>query len=91
MKWKPNISEIFLCSVITQTAWLVPSKLHANVLETKLPENCLQPRQLISVPLLQVVSRSLIAIILALLPSTKFASVKKHRISASQISIPALS
>jgi hypothetical protein len=77
MKGNTKISEIFLRSIITQTAWLVSSKLLANVLEAKLPKNSLQPRWLVSVPLLQEVSRSLIAIVLALLPSVKFASIKK--------------
>ncbi len=45
--------------------------------EAKLPQNSLQPRQLVSVPLLLAESRSLIAIVLALLPSVKFISIKK--------------
>ncbi len=69
MKWSTKISEIFLCSIITHTAWLIPSKLLANVLEAKLPKNSLWPTWLVSVPLLQEVSSSLIAIVLALLPS----------------------
>jgi histone H3/H4 len=76
VKWNTKISEIFLHSIITQTAWLAPSKLLANILDAKLPKNSLRPRWLVSVPLLQEVSRSLIAIILALLSSTKFASIK---------------
>ncbi len=64
-------------TVITQTAWLAPSKLLANPLEAKLPEKCLRPRRLVKVPLLPAESRSLIAIVLALLPSAKFVSTKK--------------
>ena len=51
-------------------------QLLVNLLETKQPKNSLQPRRLVSVPLLQEVSRSLIAVVLALLPSTKFVSIK---------------
>ena len=49
-----------------------------KLLKAKLPQNSLQPRQLVSVPLLPVESRSLIAVVLALLPSVKLISVKKH-------------
>ena len=91
MKGNTKISEIFLRSIITQTAWLVSSKLLTNVLEAKLPENSLRPRWLVSVPLLQEVSRSLIAIVLALLHSAKPSLPKKYRSSYPQVAIPALS
>ena len=45
--------------------WLAPSKLLANPLEAKLPENGLQPRRLVGVPLLPEGSRSLTDIALA--------------------------
>jgi hypothetical protein len=63
----------------------------ANPLEAKLPQKCMQPKWLINEPLLSAESRSLIAIVLALLSSAKFISIKKHRISALQSTIPALS
>ncbi|KAL7473988.1 hypothetical protein ACHAWX_000002, partial [Stephanocyclus meneghinianus] len=53
------------------------------------PKN-LQPRGLVRVPLIVAESRCLIAIILALLSSVQFVSIKKHRISALQSTIPLL-
>ena len=89
MKHASKISEEFWIVWFTPTAWLKRSKLLTNP-QAKLPENSLQPRRLVSVPLLPVESRSLIAIVLALLPSVKFVSIKKHRISVLQSTIPAL-
>ena len=63
--------------------WLAPSKLLADALEEKLLGNSLQQRQHVSVPLLQEVSRSLIAIVLALLHSAKSVATKKVQIFLS--------
>jgi hypothetical protein len=57
--------------------WLAPSKLLANPLEEKHPENGLRPRRLVGVPLLPEVSRSLTDIALALLHSAKSVATKK--------------
>jgi hypothetical protein len=56
--------------------WLAPSKLLANQLEAKLPENILWPRRLVGVPLLPEVSRSLTGIALELLCYTKSAATR---------------
>ena len=63
--------------------WLTPSKLLASPLEAKLPENGLQPRRLVGVPLLPEGSRSLTDIALALLRSMKSATTKKAQTSLS--------
>ena len=68
--------RIILNSIITPTAWLTPSKLLANPLEAKLRKKRLQPRRLVRVPLLAAEPRSLMAIVLALFPSTKFRRTK---------------
>ena len=56
--------------------WLAPSKLLANQLEAKLPENILWPRWLVGVPLLPEVSRSLTGIALELLRYAKSAATR---------------
>ncbi len=56
--------------------WLAPSKLLANQLEAKLPENILWPRRLVGVPLLPEVSRSLTGIALELLRYAKSAATR---------------
>ena len=75
----------------TQTAWLAPSKLLANALEEKLLENSLQQGRLVSVPPLQEVSRSLIAIVLDCCTPRNPSLPKKHRTPYRQVAIPALS
>jgi hypothetical protein len=63
--------------------WLAPSKLLANPLEAKLPENGLRPRRLVGVPLPPEGSRSLTDIALALLRSAKSVATKKAQTFSS--------
>jgi hypothetical protein len=76
--------EHFIISYFISYKWLAPSKLLANPLEEKHPENGLRPRRLVGVPLLPEVSRSLTDIALALLRSAKSAATKKAQTFLSE-------